>query len=285
MNKKIKSSVFVFSLLFLTFLFFSCASSNYVELPEQDTEFSVYVNPQKNIVQDGNTFLFFRLYEPIYNRSLCIENILKKLINSVEVNGIVASHSAIGFSLEDEFVGITSSEGTAKSKNLGIERCTDIQSNEYMSKCNPELSFQTTYSLEVTVEEFDKALAMVNQFMNDPEVQYSQSLCFAIAGYELKRRYFTPKEERNIKTMPPKDRPLINDEDQKDFNCSSIVAYILINSVESVRIFFEERGLNYEHIIPSDIAEIPGVKKLFTSTWEDYDTSAAEFMKENWNNM
>ena len=47
-------------------------------------------------------------------------------------------------------------------------------------------------------------------------------------------------------------------------------------------LFFEERGLDYNKITPSDIAEIPGVQKLFTSTWDNYDIEAKKYIAENW---
>lgn len=281
---KLKKKFLTGSLLLTILLFVSCASapSGDLQFPEE-MEFEVPFNPEKNIVlDDGDTFIFFRLYNPKYERALCLESFFKVMINLVEVNGIVASHSSIGFSLEDAFLSVTSSKEIGTKKNFSVERCTNIASNVYMSKCNPTKSLQTTYSLKVAQNEFNKAKELTYTLLNDPRTAYSIGMNFKIAPWELKRRFLTSKKKRNINTLKVVERPLINDEDKRDFNCSSIVAYILINSVEDVRSFFEERGLDYNKITPSDIAEIPGVQILFTSTWDDYDIYAEKYMSENW---
>lgn len=278
-----KKKLATFFILFIL-LFVSCTSVPLEELhyPE-GMEFEVPFNPEKNIVLDnGDTFIFFRLYNPKYDKALCLESIFKAMINLVEVNGIVASHCSIGFSLEDAFLSVTSSEEEGTEKNFCVESCTNIDSNVYMSKCDPAESLQTTYSLKVTQNEFDKAIDLTYTLLNDPRTEYSIGLNYKIAPWELKRKFFTSKEKRNIKTMKVVERPLINEKDERDFNCSSIIAYILINSVEKVRSFFEERGLDYNKITPSDIAEIPGVQKLFTSTWDNYDIEAKKYIAENW---
>lgn len=276
--KVIKVIVVLAPLLLVT----ACASAPDSACVPPPQELAVPFNPDKNLVAEGETFIFFRLYEPKYNNPLCIENILKGMINLVEVNGIVASHSAIGFSLDDEFVGITSSRDAVTGRNLCIEKCTDIASNSYMSKCNPEESLQRTYSLKVTQEEFDSAKELVWLLLNDDNTDYSISLNFRILGWELNRRFFTPREKRSICSMENKQGSLVNKANERDFNCSSLIAYVLINSVEDVRSFFEERGLDYNKIMPSDIAVIPGVELLFSSTWSEYNLNAEKYIRDNW---
>ena len=34
--------------------------------------------------------------------------------------------------------------------------------------------------------------------------------------------------------------------------------------------------------MPSDLVSVPYMKKLFSSTWNDYIVSAKAFVKENW---
>ena len=77
-----------------------------------------------------------------------------------------------------------------------------------------------------------------------------------------------------------KNSPPMNDHDEKEFHCASFVVYILINSVEDVRDFFETRGLNYTQMTPSDLTQIPGVQKLFSSTWIDYNKTMEQFINE-----
>ena len=123
-----KKNLAAFFILFIL-LFVSCTSVPLEELhfPE-GMEFEVPFNPEKNIVLDnGDTFIFFRLYNPKYDKALCLESIFKALINLVEVNGIVASHCSIGFSLEDVFLSVTSSEEEGTEKNFCVEMYCEVQ--------------------------------------------------------------------------------------------------------------------------------------------------------------
>ena len=101
-----------------------------------------------------------------------------------------------------------------------------------------------------------------------------------VSGFELKRRFFTAKENRNIKTLKPRKDSFINNEDEKEFHCASFVAYVLINSVENIKDFFDSRELNYNQLTPSDITQIPGIHELFSSTWSDYNKVAEKFIEE-----
>ena len=269
---------YLISILFLFLSMFSCQTAQ--ELPVVPQEpITITYNTDKNVVIDGKTFLFVRTYDPHYNNPICIENILKGLINLAEVNDTVASHVALGFSLEDDFWGLTINEGDGINRNLTPEHCTDTSNNPYMRKCDMEKSWQTTYALTVTKDEFDTARKITERYVNDPEMRYTVGANLKIAGFELKRRFFTPKEKRNIKTLEPQESPPPN-HDEKEFQCASFVTYILINSVENVRKFFEDRGVDYKQKTPSDITQIPGVMELFSSTWTDYHNASEQFIAE-----
>ena len=269
---------YLISILFLFLSMFSCQTAQ--ELPVVPQEpITITYNTDKNVVIDGKTFLFVRTYDPHYNNPICIENILKGLINLAEVNDTVASHVALGFSLEDDFWGLTINEGDGINRNLTPEHCTDTSNNPYMRKCDMEKSWQTTYALTVTKDEFDTARKITERYANDPEMRYTVGANLKIAGFELKRRFFTPKEKRSIKTLEPQESPPPN-HDEKEFQCASFVAYILINSVENVRKFFEDRGVDYKQMTPSDITQIPGVMELFSSTWTDYHNASEQFIAE-----
>lgn len=277
-TKKWCKNLFI-GISFLSLFMFSCQTAQNIPVVPQEPTTITY-NEDKNVVIDGKTFLFVRTYNPHYNNPFCIENILKGLINLVEVNDMVASHVALGFSLEDDFWGLTINKGDGVNQNLTPERCTAPSNNPYMQKCNIEESWQTTYALTVTKDEFDKALRMMEKYANDPYMRYTAGANLKISGFELKRRFLTAKEKRNINTLenPGKAPPLNHDE--KEFQCASFVAYILINSVENVRNFFEDRGLDYKQMTPSDITQIPGVQELFSSTWADYNKAAERFVEE-----
>lgn len=261
------------------FIMTSCETTRNISVVPQEPTLLTY-NEDKNVVIDDKTFLFIRTYDPHYNNPLYKQNILKGLINLVAVNDVAASHVSLGFSLEDDFWGLTSNKGDGINKNLTREQCTDTTTNPYMEKCDMEKSWQTTYALLVTKEEFDKALKLTEKYANDPKMKYSVKKILQISGFELKRRFFTAKENRNIKTLKPRKGSFINNKDEKEFHCASFVAYVLINSVENIKDFFDSRELNYNQLSPSDITQIPGIHELFSSIWGDYNKVAEKFIEE-----
>ena len=226
---------------------------------------------------EDEKYIFLRFYVPDYNNPLCIENTLKNLIQFVDVNPIKYSHVAIGFDLNDKFLGLT----TAGSRDLKIEQCTNIKANPYMKKCNPKKSIQTTYAIKVNDYEYNKAKAIA-QYFYDENIEYSISKNFTIGLFEIKRKFYTSKEQQVISNIFLKMEHVESREIQESFMCSSFVSYVLINSVEKIKVFFEQMNLDYNLIMPSDLVSVPYMKKLFSSTWNDYIVSAKAFVKENW---
>lgn len=262
-------------------IIFSCATTSVEEVAELEPKEFTY-DKSKNKIEGDKTYLYIRIYDPEYKNAFSAENFLKKLIGIVEVNEDKGFHCSIGFSLEDKFVGITSSKGDGINENINIEQCTDTSTNEYMASCDPKKSLQTTYGIEVSQKEFDDALALVNSYMNSEDADYSVGMNFLIAGKEFKRKFFTPKENQNIKNMKVKEGSFSDEERENKFICSSFVGYILQSTVGAFREFFEERQIDYNYLMPTDLVELPKVKKLFTSNWDDYEIAAEKYMKENW---
>lgn len=240
---------------------------------------SVTYNEDKNIVVDGETYLFFRLYDSQYVNTLDLHNILKGFIVLGDVNDITVNHVSFGFSLEDEFWGLSVEKGDGINKYLNKENCLNLETNPYMIKCDPDKSIQTTYALKVKKEEFDKALQLTEKYVNDESMVYSKMDFVKIGGNEVIRRLFYSEKQQDIQSMERKKNSFINNPNEKKFHCASFISYILINSVDNIYKFFEEKGLDYDKIAPSDISRLPGVKKIFSSSWSDYDAAAQQFME------
>lgn len=263
-------------LLFLCILFTNCKTISELQTHNDNIDL-IYTTKLANVSSEpeNNKYIFIRLYYPIYNNPICIENTLKNLISFVDTNPIKYSHASIGFDLNDNFVGLT----TAGKRDFKIEHCTEIETNPYMAKCNPEKSIQTTYAIKVTPEEFIKAKKLT-ELLYYENIKYSISLNFSIGFFEFKRKFFTSNNNQKFENLNSltKNTKLNNFEESK-FVCSNLVAYILVNSVDSIRSFFEEHKLDYNLIIPSDIPCFPGIIKLFSSSWKDYNKTALEFVK------
>lgn len=281
-NKKVLTIILtVFAVVFA--LFESNCRSTLVErtvdettalelgLDKGDNVFQIYVSEELKQALTQDHWIFIRLYQPYYDNPLCIENVLSKCIQFVDVNPDYSSHSAIGFSLDDGFYGLTSSNS---GHNLYLESCTNSGDNEYMKKCNIYKSVEITYALKVTEEEYKKAKNLVESYYDDTRTCYNINQNVKIAWKAVDRKFFSPKDKQQFGAKPFATSEQTFCEDKYDFVCSSFIAYVLANSVESVHDFFVEKQIDSNYVMPSDLAYIPGVIKLFKTTWVDYNIGA-----------
>ena len=281
-NKKVLTIILtVFAVVFA--LFESNCRSTLVErtvdettalelgLDKGDNVFQIYISEELKQALTQDHWIFIRLYQPYYDNPLCIENVLSKCIQFVDVNPDYSSHSAIGFSLDDGFYGLTSSNS---GHNLYLESCTNSGDNEYMKKCNIYKSVEITYALKVTEEEYKKAKNLVESYYDDTRTCYNINQNVKIAWKAVGRKFFSPKDQQQFAAKPFATSEQTFCEDKYDFVCSSFVAYVLANSVESVHDFFVEKQIDSNYVMPSDLAYIPGVIKLFKTTWVDYNIGA-----------
>lgn len=281
-NKKVLTIILtVFAVIFA--LFESNCRSTLVErtvdettalelgLDKGDNVFQIYISEELKQALTQDHWIFIRLYQPYYDNPLCIENVLSKCIQFVDVNPDYSSHSAIGFSLDDGFYGLTSSNS---GHNLYLESCTNSGDNEYMKKCNIYKSVEITYALKVTEEEYKKAKNLVESYYDDTRTCYNINQNVKIAWKAVGRKFFSPKDQQQFAAKPFATSEQTFCEDKYDFVCSSFIAYVLANSVESVHDFFVEKQIDSNYVMPSDLAYIPGVIKLFKTTWVDYNIGA-----------
>lgn len=275
----------LFLIIFISICFIGCKTSDFhedlsileiedVQINEADKYFRIYDNPELKKQEEKTKFLFVRLYYPHYDNPFCIENILKHCIRVVDFSLDKPTHASIGFSLNDEFYGLT----TAGKKDLKIESCLDTSGNGYMKKCNIYKSVQSTYAIKVTEEEYNRAKEIIEMYDNNPKTKYGVMLNFSLAGYGIKRKFFSSEEDKVLGARPQKKSEESFDLTTTSFVCSSFVAHILVNSVESIKDFFIEKKLNTKYIYPSDLPHLPGMIKLFMSTWVDYNIIVEEFI-------
>lgn len=286
MEKKIIKKRLRFLLILLTFpclvFFFNCHSTKLetdvtteippgVVLDEDDSFFKIYFSTEFQESLGNEKYVFIRLYKPYYDNPFCPENILNGCIKVVDVSDEFTSHSAIGFTLNDNFYGLTS---TDKNKNLTIESCTNPSNNKYMKKCNIKKSVQITYALKVTDEEYYNLRKMVEEYYYNPNTKYDIGQNFKIALRGINRKFFLSEDEKVFAGSPDSSFEETFSEGQTDFVCSTFIAHVLANSVQSVHDYFIENQIDSNFVMPSDLAYIPGMIKLFKSTWIDYDVAA-----------
>ncbi|MCR4952493.1 MAG: hypothetical protein K6A43_00325 [Treponema sp.] len=266
--------------VFLSFIvFMACASTSKEKhnLSDNIVSNSFFEAPQTD---ENDCYIFLRLYDPVYKNPLYIANLLKTGITLTEVNSFSASHVAMSFHLDDCFLGLTS----LTNPQLNFEICSKETSNEYMIQCDKQKSTAYIYSIKVTPEEREKAIAIIQ---NNMDVQYDSALNFVMADKSVKRSLKRTPEEKKLEEFfrTGKDieelNSIENQNENKKFVCSGFAGYVLYNSVQSVRDFFNENTLDYHYLPVTDFGSIPGVERLFECSWAEYEHTAENFVQEH----
>lgn len=285
-----KTKFFAFS-LFLLFFFVvqGCKSTKvldaYPVTPEAPyniaEEISFESSDEGN--EDKSKYLFIRLYNPEYSNPFYIANILKGGLQITKNDqGPDLSHASINFDLEDNFFGLT----FGGKYQLAEEACQFPLDNKYMRNCNPSKSEQVTYALKVTEEEYENTKKFIEIYASNTKLKYASLLNVKIGLFSIKRKFFSKKDQRVFGTVKyPKNAKnkkvdLENDKLETRFVCSTFIGFVLYNTVESVTEFFDEHNIKYDYMDVSDISLIPGMTRLFSSTWDNYVKAAYAFVEE-----
>ena len=237
---------------------------------------------QSQPAEQNYKYIFLRLYNPVYKSRLYAANILKNGLVLTKTEDVPdLSHSAINFTLDDNFYGLT----LGGEHQFAQEQCSAAAQNKYMRHCNPDLSEQITYALKVPEEEYYNAKKMVEFYAATPKLKYASTLNVKLGVFSLRKRFFSPKKHRKFTTqkypLGAKNK-IVKSEDEYlyRFVCSSFLAYVLYNNVSSVREFFDKYDIKYDYLNVTDLSLIPGMTPLFYSTWTDYPEAAKDFVKE-----
>lgn len=279
-------------LLFLLSIFITgCATTKSVKINSRKSlnDDEVFVNEEPYYFQSkeellNSRYIFIRLYHPVYKRPWSSGSILQKGIDIVEVNNIEASHAAIGFSLKDEFYGLT----LFAKPNLKVEHCTDTYKNEYMRACKPHKSLQTVLGLKVTVEEYEKIQSQLYKFLEEQNISYDVTKNFQMAMLTIGRKVnsmvtgtvnYGDNFPEGAETISYKITPAVEKKEKYLFVCSTFISYILYNSVKSYRNWIDLNGFDWNNIGPSDFINFKEFKVLFSSTWRNYNKAANAFLE------
>ena len=254
---------------------------------------NTYLKPNYKIEENvtfpeikGNyKYIFFRLYDVDYYNKLMPGSILKFGVDKTEIYDIHASHVSINFTLEDNFYGLTS----GGKYQLAKESCTRNEENKFTKQCNPTTSNQITYAIKVKEKEWENTKKFVEEYASSTKTRFSIIQDFQIATFATKRKFFTKKDEQLFgKVKYPKQKCRKNSkkvigEDRKVncFICSSFIAYSLMNNVKSIKEWFSKNNINYRYVNVTDVVNIPGCKKLFSSKFYEYEKAAKEFCNKN----
>ncbi|MBQ5471989.1 MAG: hypothetical protein IIT58_08320, partial [Treponema sp.] len=195
---------------------------------------------------------------------------------------INASHASIGFSLKDDFYGLT----LFARPQFKVEHCMEPRKNEYMRQCKISKSIQTVLGLKVTEEEYQNVLDMVSDFLINQNVVYDVSKNFQMALYTTGRKVNSMMTGKKSKPCPyaegaeiaPHKIEELDLNKQYKFVCSTLISYILYNCVNSYRNYIDLNGLEWNNIGPSDFINFSEFKVMFSSTWIKYNRAAEKYL-------
>lgn len=283
-NRKQKKSNFLLFLCIVSFLglfFWSCSSTP--KLDANGNPIPTYViEDELNFkeVEKPYKYIFLRLYDLDYLNPLYIANILKFGINCTEITELNASHIAINFSLNDDFYALTSGGVFQIAK----ESCVDPKANKFMKKTDGIKSDQYTYAIRVSEEEYYKTKKFVELYASNPEIKYKASINFKIAALAMRRKFFTTKEGQLFGNFKYPVSPSVDlfdtNFEQRDFVCSTFVAYALMKNISYIDQWFRDHDINFRYTTVTDITQIPGVVRLFSSKFYEYDIAAQHFVEK-----
>lgn len=249
-------------------------------------------------------YIFLRLYDVEYSSALNPTNILKLGITCTEVSNIRVSHASINFSLDDNFYALSA----GGKYQVAQESCMNTSANKFMKKSNPETSNQITFAMKVSEKEYYDTKKFVESYAKNPDVKYDVLQNFKIAKFATKRKFFTAPEQQALGEVKyPEKNGLriyleehlrdhlqgnipeklhisdknLSDDDATDFVCSTFVAYSLMKNIKWLHDWFENNKIDYNYVTVSDLSTIPGVVRLFSSKFLEYDEAVGLFIEKH----
>lgn len=230
-------------------------------------------------------YIFVRLYDPTY-KGLTPANVLKRGQQITEVNKINGSHVAINYNLKDKFWGLT---GLKEGNDFAIESCEHPETNGYMNGCDTNKSTCIVLYYACDEQDYSKCKNLILKYARNNTLSYNTASNFIMAIRQIKRKWFTPKnkqiigkESDNVEILSYESLKNENKEKiQTKFVCSTLVAYLLYTTITPIKRWFDNHGINHNHITPSDISAIRGMKFGFKCKWNEYNKTLNEFCKKH----
>lgn len=266
---------YIFILFLPLFVLSSCRTANSLSVvgAEEEGLYDILAESEPH----DSYYLFIRLYDPVYKNPFYMSTLLKGGIALTEVHPLKLSHASIGLDLTDNFFGLT----LMPRPMLNEEHATDVSTNDFMVQCKMDKSSQTTFVLPVTAEEYERVKSVLYQYRN---ANYSSGKVIQAALKAISRK-MRAKRNRTLEVAlaTKKGTPtVVRQMDKKrKFSCSAFVAFVLYNSVDEITQYFDEHNTNLNYVSVTDLAYLPGVRPLFSSSWQDYNLAAQTYVDEH----
>lgn len=246
----------------------------------------------KSPKEEKNKYIFVRLYNPKYNDFGIGKSFLQfgQTVTADKNWKVLSAHAAIALNLKDKFYGLSIFNGDA---HLKPESCKGYSKGYISAKeFDLEKSEYTVVGFKCTDEEYNIAKREITNAYYGKTVKFDPvfaglnmtlySICRKIKQTFSKSDKNKSKED--LGDLSKSDMTVSKEEiDTIKKICSTFVASVLFTSIKSLKKHFEKKENKKagKYVSPSDIANFPGAKILFSGKFNTYGKDAEKFVAEH----
>ena len=243
-------------------------------------------NEQPKTKETDQKYIFVRLYNPKYMTKGIGKDFLQfgQKITADKDWVFISAHAAIALNLKDKFYGLSIYKG---DPHLKIESCSgygkgyinakdfDLEKSEYM-----------VIGFKCTNEGYDIAKKEISNAFYGKTVKFDAvfsglNMTLYSIGRKIKQSLSRSDKSKEALGDISKSDVTVTKEDIDTVKkiCSTFVASVLFTSIKSLKEHFEkkENKKKGKYVSPSDIANFPGAKILFSGKFNTYSKDAKAF--------
>ena len=161
---------------------------------------------------------------------------------------------------------------------IGTNKCRSTQKAiRWCKERKIEFQYIDLNEKKLSKKEYETAYLWIKRKAESKTTHYSVSENFKIA-----RKFLNSNSK-----IGKLNKPLSQEEESREFEqqntfvCSTFICHVLYSSVNSIREYINDNLIDPDYTTPTDIISMPGIKQLFTSSWDNYNIAAQNFVKEN----
>ena len=240
--------------------------------------------------EEKNKCIFVRLYSPKY-KNFDIGSSFLQFGQNVTADKnwkITSAHAAIALNLKDKFYGLSIFNGDA---HLKPESCKGYSKGYISAKdFDLEKSEYTVIGFKCTDKEYNIAKREISNAYYGKTVKFDPmfaglNMTFYSICRKIKQAFSKSNKSKEDLGDLSKSDVTVSKEDIDTVKkvCSTFVASVLFTSIKSLREHFEKKENKKagKYVSPSDIANFPGAKILFSGKFNTYGKDAEKFVAEH----
>lgn len=244
-------------------------------------------NKQPKTEENNQKYIFVRLYNPKYVTRGIGKDFLQfgQKITADKNWKVISAHAAIALNLKDNFYGLSIVDG---DPHLKVERCSGYGKGYITPKeFDLEKSEYTVIGFKCTDEEYNIAKKEISNAFYGKTVKFDPvfaGLNMTLYSIGRKIKQMLGKSKESLGDLSKSDVTVTKEDiDTIKLICSTFVASVLFTSIKSLKAHFEkkENRKKGKYVSPSDIANFPGAKILFSGKFNTYSKDAKAFVDKH----